>query len=124
MVLCLCHSVFASRDGITLTKQLDQNRSWVATAKSWGRWGAQALVSRAFGRSLMTGVPISMAVQAIIGFSESNTAAVEVRASPPPLAAFTAWRGWSCAERTSEGARERESDTCEQWRYMRRRGAH
>ena len=62
VVLCLCHSVFASRDGITLTKQFEQ-RGWVATAKSWGRWTAQALVSRAFGRSLMTGVPISMAVQ-------------------------------------------------------------
>jgi hypothetical protein len=62
VVLCLCHSVFASRDGITLTKQFEQH-GWVATAKSWGRWTAQALVSRAFGRSLMTGVPISMAVQ-------------------------------------------------------------
>jgi hypothetical protein len=62
VVLCLCHSVFASRDGVTLTKQFEQH-GWVATAKSWGRWTAQALVSRAFGRSLMTGVPISMAVQ-------------------------------------------------------------
>lgn len=46
-----------------MASPLSEPQGWVGWAKSWGRYTAQALVSRAFGWSLLAGVPLTVAVQ-------------------------------------------------------------